>query len=368
MFNPNSIIDLSGQVNYRGAPFASTPVAIIIHDTGGGGNAQSIVNTFNQRGLAAQYVVDQNGTVYQILPFGETGRRFCPETIIRVMGRGRSNSNTVGIEFIGQTGSTPTQAQVDTAQNFVPWLQQQYGIDPSNVFSHGEVNPGHKDPNEGAYIASILQDNAAGSGASPSTDTSTQPSTDTAQPSDTSTSITTMTPEQYAALNPTSGGGASSGELPGPLSMLNGGSGNNPLSGVLGGAQKSLGSLLGGSGGNPASTMFDTGQNATSPGSDSGGGAPINITDPNAIGAKAGSEVQKGLGQAGGDIQKTGQALGQNLTQDTTANTSEGTGITQYVGNMIYDVLPRTLIGIGAVILLLMGIWLIGNSPRSRTT
>jgi hypothetical protein len=116
------------------------------------------------------------------------------------------------------------------------------------------------------------------------------------------------------------------------------------------------------------SSMFDTGQNATSPGSDSGGGAPINITDPNAIGAKAGSEVQKGLGQAGGDIQKTGQALGQNLTQDTTAITSEGTGITQYVGNMIYDVLPRTLIGIGAVILLLMGIWLIGNSPRSRTT
>lgn len=82
-------------------------------------------------------------------------------------------------------------------------------------------------------------------------------------------------------------------------------------------------------------------------GTDSSTGSPVYLTDPNAVASKAGGEVQQGAHELGGKISTSEQDLNKGVTADTASLTGAGLGITQYIGNLVYDVLPRVAGGIG---------------------
>jgi len=80
-------------------------------------------------------------------------------------------------------------------------------------------------------------------------------------------------------------------------------------------------------------------------------GAPIYLTDPHGVASEAGKSVQEGTQKAGADV-KSG--LGETAKSINDASAQAG-GITQYFGNLFYNLLPR--LGI-----ITMGIILVGGA------
>jgi hypothetical protein len=140
------------------------PEAFIVHHTGGQGTAEGVVNTLRQRGLGVQYVMERDGTIKQI--GGPGAANIMPEARYRqspILGQDRpflQNSNIVGMEVIALDDKDVTPAQVAAARKFIA---EKYPNTP--VFGHGEVNPGHKEADEGMTIVNAIRgDRAAGRG------------------------------------------------------------------------------------------------------------------------------------------------------------------------------------------------------------
>ena len=121
------------------------PAAFIMHHTGGGRTPQDIENTLHQRGLGVQYIMDRDGNIVEaggqshMLPgWGK--------------GEGLSNRNTVGMEVIAKDNNDVTPAQVEAAKAFIA---KNYPNTP--VYGHGEVNPGHKEADEGMKIVNAIR-------------------------------------------------------------------------------------------------------------------------------------------------------------------------------------------------------------------
>src|SRR5215475_2842445 len=124
------------------------PNAFIFHHTGGRGDAQGVIDTLRARGLGVQYVMDRDGNITQI---GGPGSQHMlsgwgPQ------GTGLNNGNTVGMEVIARDNNDVTPKQVQAARDFIA---QNYPNTP--VFGHGEVNPGHKEADEGMSIVSAIR-------------------------------------------------------------------------------------------------------------------------------------------------------------------------------------------------------------------
>ncbi len=127
------------------------PAAFIMHHTGGRGSVEGVENTLHQRGLGVQYIMDREGNITEagghshMLPgWGK--------------GEGLSNQNTVGMEVIAKDNNDVTPAQIAAAKAFIA---NRYPHTP--VYGHGEVNPGHKEADEGmAIVNAIRADRAAG--------------------------------------------------------------------------------------------------------------------------------------------------------------------------------------------------------------
>lgn len=124
-----------------------TPQAFIFHHTGGRGTVAGVQDTLRQRGLGVQYVMDRDGNITQI--GGEGASHIRPGSGV---GAGLSNANTVGMEVIAKDNGDVTPAQVAAAQRFI---QQNYPNIP--VYGHGEVNPGHKEADEGLAIVNAIR-------------------------------------------------------------------------------------------------------------------------------------------------------------------------------------------------------------------
>lgn len=136
----------------------------IIHHTGGGGTVDGVINTLKQRGLGAQYVIDREGTVHQLMPDGAVGRQMMNGW---GKGAGLSNRNTIGVEVIARDDKDVLPVQVAAAQQLGASLGQKYGFDPAkSTFGHGEVNPGHKEADEGATITAAIRGQSAPTGES----------------------------------------------------------------------------------------------------------------------------------------------------------------------------------------------------------
>jgi len=146
--------------------------------------------------------------------------------------------------------------------------------------------------------------------------------------------------------------------------------GGSPSTGFGGGGDQSTGSAFSGTPlqnmgvGQQASgaTGAQGGQPITASGasqaSSGGGGIPIQITNAAQVSQTAGQTVKQGAEQLGKQVQQTGQAADQTLTADTQSITTSGTGWLQYAGNLVFDLLPRMGVGVVAVGIILVGLWM----------
>ncbi len=138
---------------------------IILHITSGP-TARSAINTFqaskSPNRVSAHFVIDQDGTVFQLLPLEETGWH-----------ASAANSHSVGIEHaaVPRTETVPgvpiTEVQYGASAALVAWLCRTLNIscDKDHVMSHNQASPkdGHVgccaptlDPDRVIAMAAIL--------------------------------------------------------------------------------------------------------------------------------------------------------------------------------------------------------------------
>ncbi|UGY13738.1 N-acetylmuramoyl-L-alanine amidase [Bradyrhizobium septentrionale] len=135
--------------------------AFVMHHTGGRGTVESVQNTLRQRGLGVQYAMDRDGNIVQI--GGRGAANIMPEDRYRrspILGPGQpflSNKNIVGMEVIAKNDKDVTPAQVAAAKRFVA---ENFPNTP--VVGHGEVNPGHKEADEGMTIVNAIRSQRGG--------------------------------------------------------------------------------------------------------------------------------------------------------------------------------------------------------------
>jgi hypothetical protein len=128
------------------------PAAFIMHHTGGGGDVAGVQGTLHQRGLGVQYVMDREGNITRTGGPGAANIKngWGPK------GEGLTNKNVVGMEVIANNDKDVNPKQIAAANAFIA---KNYPNTP--VFGHGEVNPGHKEANEGMSIVNSIRDQRA---------------------------------------------------------------------------------------------------------------------------------------------------------------------------------------------------------------
>ena len=139
----------------------SEPTAFIVHHTGGSEkDANGVLDELNQRHLGVEFVAERDGRIVQI---GGPGSQNIKTGWGK--GAGLNNSNIVGIEVIARDDKDVTPAQIQAVKNFHAAV---YGNVP--VYGHGEVNPGHKEADEGMTIVNAIRaggDNTGEPGTTP---------------------------------------------------------------------------------------------------------------------------------------------------------------------------------------------------------
>jgi hypothetical protein len=143
------------------------PAAFITHHTSGRGTVDGVISTLKQRGLGVQYVMDREGNIFQ------TGGPGAQNILTGwgPKGTGLSNQNIVGMEIIAKDDKDVTPQQ---AQSFARFIAARYPNTP--IFGHGEVNPGHKEEDEGqtAKAAALAYRNQQAQGGREQGDQATQ--------------------------------------------------------------------------------------------------------------------------------------------------------------------------------------------------
>lgn len=143
---------------------------IVLHDTEGEGNAKSVINGWDANGrfVAAQYVVNKDGSIYQCVEndviahhsgFGDTGHNqlFDVPEDGRDDKRGATpvgswasdygmNSWSIGIEIVhvGGSGFYP-EAQLQALDNLIAYLDAYYGGNAGKILDHKEWRSGNSD-------------------------------------------------------------------------------------------------------------------------------------------------------------------------------------------------------------------------------
>jgi N-acetyl-anhydromuramyl-L-alanine amidase AmpD len=131
--------------HYGDDTWALEPRAIVLHYTGtytyAAAHETFASDTLSMGelpGVAAHYVIDKNGTIYQQVPLDVRARH----TI-------GLNWCAIGIEFVQEAGSGPAWAvdqifarrvQLDAGLRLVSWLQASYGIPAGDVLGHATAN------------------------------------------------------------------------------------------------------------------------------------------------------------------------------------------------------------------------------------
>jgi hypothetical protein len=124
------------------------PAAFIMHHTSSRGTIAGIESTLKQRHLGVEYVMDRDGNIKKT--GGPGSANILPGW--GKLGAGLSNKNIVGMEVIAKDDKDVTPAQVAAAKAFIA---KNYPRTP--VFGHGEVNPGHKEADEGMTIVNAIR-------------------------------------------------------------------------------------------------------------------------------------------------------------------------------------------------------------------
>ena len=144
-------IDISGQSKYarKGEPLKSDKY-FILHHTAGAGTAESTMRVLNSRkgGLGVQWIIDRDGILYQSLPLGSRGAHVLPSSDYVHKGAPRddiNNGTAQGVEICAKDDTDIQLIQCFTALKLVKSL----GYNQSQIFGHGEANPGHRGRTEG---------------------------------------------------------------------------------------------------------------------------------------------------------------------------------------------------------------------------
>jgi hypothetical protein len=134
--NPNGS-DLPQRVQAVGN---KDPAAFIVHHTSSRSTVDGVLSTLKERGLGVEYVMDRDGNIFQT---GGPGA----QNILKgwgPKGEGLSNQNIVGMEIIAKDDADVTPAQKAAFARFIAARYPNTAL-----FGHGEVNPGHKEADEG---------------------------------------------------------------------------------------------------------------------------------------------------------------------------------------------------------------------------
>ena len=131
--------------------------AFIVHHTGGRGTPEGVRNTLDQRGLGVEYIMDRDGNITVA-----GGRGSAHMLKGWGAGEGLSNRNTVGMEVIAKDNDDVTPAQIRAGKAFI---DKNYPNVP--VYGHGEVNPGHKEADEGMGIVNAVRSGRQSAAATP---------------------------------------------------------------------------------------------------------------------------------------------------------------------------------------------------------
>jgi len=173
------------------------PRAFIFHYTEGGGDIPGLQSQLQGRHLGVEYAMDRQGNIFQI--GGPGSSQMKPGW---GSGAGLNNNNTVGMEIIARDSRDITPQQITAAQKFI---ENYYKGTP--VFGHGEVNPGHKSPDEGMAVVNAIRNQGG------TTSTSAQPSA--------ASSRTPSTPQQKQVANTVG------------QTLQQGGASSNAISGIM---------------------------------------------------------------------------------------------------------------------------------------
>lgn len=137
--------------NYKSPHFSSrngTKIdTIIVHHTGGNDCAKTL-RWFGMKeaGVSAHYVIDRDGTVYQLVPDDKSawhaGTSWLPDAKKK---SGSVNTRSIGIELVNKgDGKTDFPSkQMAALKTLVEELKGKYAI--QYILGHKEVAPGRKD-------------------------------------------------------------------------------------------------------------------------------------------------------------------------------------------------------------------------------
>lgn len=145
---PDPYASIAAPVGYDGNAYPeriqasgdANPSAFIIHHTSGRGTVDGVLSSLKEQGFGVEYIMDRNAVIHATGPGGSSNilPGWGPK------GTGLNNKNIVGMEIIANNDKDVTPLQAKEAARF---LALRYPQTP--LFGHGEVNPGHKEEDEG---------------------------------------------------------------------------------------------------------------------------------------------------------------------------------------------------------------------------
>ena len=118
-------------------------------------NNRTNKKTGKKQPLGIQYVIDKEGEVFRTLPNGSRGAHIIPSNDYPSAPPGIDNSNAQGVEVVAMNDTFIRPVQAVAALKLV----KQLGFNPSQIYPHGKINPGHKSPSEGLTIKKFIDKN-----------------------------------------------------------------------------------------------------------------------------------------------------------------------------------------------------------------
>lgn len=145
---PDPYASIAAPVGYDGNAYPeriqasgdANPSAFILHHTSGRGTVDGVLSSLKEQGFGVEYIMDRNAVIHATGPGGSSNilPGWGPK------GTGLNNKNIVGMEIIANNDKDVTPLQAKEAARFIALRYPQ-----TPLFGHGEVNPGHKEEDEG---------------------------------------------------------------------------------------------------------------------------------------------------------------------------------------------------------------------------
>ncbi|HYT41390.1 MAG TPA: N-acetylmuramoyl-L-alanine amidase, partial [Methylomirabilota bacterium] len=137
---------------------------MVIHHTGPISSVEGVIATFKERNFPAHYIIDRQGNVIRTIPEGYQGQHVEPTDkenrnyVAKGAPPGKSNANLKGVEIMAKNDADTLPVQRAAAAKLVGEDARKEGYDPkTSTWGHGELNPGHKEADEGMSTVSRIR-------------------------------------------------------------------------------------------------------------------------------------------------------------------------------------------------------------------